>query len=693
MSDYTSSKIKNHINSASQFFIDLVDRAKMTEHSFVLIVAVVIGLVGGYGAVLIQFVIKEFHKLLWRGDLGLESILNVAWYWKIIIPTIGGIVVGLVIRYWSSEAKGHGVPEVMEAIALKNGVIRPRVVFAKLFASAFYIASGGSVGREGPVIQIGSAVGSTLGQFFKVNPRRMRVFVACGAASGIAAAFNAPIAGALFAVEIILGDFAVAQFSPIVISSVTATVVSRHFLGDFPAFIVPKYELISPLEFGNYIVLGFLAGITAVAFIKLLYFSEDFFDELKMPEYVKGAIGGAMIGIIGLKFPEIFGVGYDTMDLALASKMLWQIALILVVLKIVATSLSLGSGGSGGIFAPSLFLGAMLGTAYGGFAHYLFPEWTAASGAYALVAMGGVVGAATHGPIAAILIIFELTNDYKIILPLMITTIIATLIAQRIQKESIYTLKLVRKGINLFGGRELNVLRSLKVKDVVKRSVETIHINAPFSETVNKMVDSKHNFLYVVDNDNIIQSYISLEEIRDTIRDYESLKNILIAEDIANPDVAVVREDDNLDYVMKMFGKTGHDELPVVAKNGQERIVGTILQTDVISAYNHQIFLRDMTGETGESLKNVSHNKIVQVVENYHLNEVSAPIKFIGKTLADIGLRKSYNVDVLLIKRMEKIGNNSDIEYIQPTAQTVIEANDILLVFGEEKDLKMLEKL
>ena len=210
---------------------------------------------------------------------------------------------------------------------------------------------------------------------------------------------------------------------------------------------------------------------------------------------------------------------------------------------------------------------------------------------------------------------------------------------------------------------------------------------------LRKMVDSKHNYLYVVDNDNIIQSYISLEEIRDTIRDYESLKNILIAEDIANPDVAVVREDDNLDYVMKMFGKTGHDELPVVAKNGQEKIVGTILQTDVISAYNHQIFLRDMTGETGESLKNVSHNKIVQVVENYHLNEVSAPIKFIGKSLAEIGLRKNYNVDVLLIKRMEKIGNNSDIEYIQPTAQTVIEANDVLLVFGEEKDLKMLEIL
>ena len=693
MPDQISSKLKHFVNILSRYFIAFSDRAKMTEHSFVLIIAVIIGLIGGYGAVFIQFVIKEFHQILWQGDIGLESILKVPWYWKIMVPTAGGIVVGLVIRYWSAEAKGHGVPEVMEAIALKNGVIRPRVVFAKLFASAFYIASGGSVGREGPVVQIGSAIGSTLGQFFKVNPRRMRVFVACGAASGIAAAFNAPIAGALFAVEIILGDFAVAQFSPIVISSVTATVVSRHFLGDFPAFVVPSYELISPLEFGNYIILGFLAGITAVAFIKVLYYSEDFFDNLKMPQYVKGAIGGLLIGIIGIKFPEIFGVGYDTMDSALASDMIWQVAFVLVFLKIIATSLSLGSGGSGGIFAPSLFIGAMLGTAYGGVAHSLFPEWTAVSGAYALVAMGGVVGAATHGPIAAILIIFELTNDYKIILPLMITTIIATLIAQRLQNESIYTLKLIRKGIRIFGGRELNVLRSLKVKDVIKRSVETIHANTPFSDTVNRMVDSKHNYIYLVDNESKIQSFVSIEEIRDTMRDYESLKNILIAADIANSHVMVIREDDNLDYVMKMFGKTGHDELPVVEVNGSEKIIGSILQTDVISAYNHQIFLRDMTGETGESIKNVSHNKIVQVVENYHLNEVSAPVKFIGKTLGDIGLRKNFNIDVLLIKRMEKIGNTSDIEYIQPTAQTEIMATDILLVFGEEKDLKMLEKL
>ena len=202
-------------------FLEYIDRAKLTEHSFVVIIAIIIGLLGGYGAVLINYTIRFFQHVFWQSDFNLEMVTKVPWYLKLIVPTFGGIVVGLVIRYVAREAKGHGVPEVMEAIALKNGIIRPRVVIAKLFSSALYIAAGGSVGREGPVIQIGSAVGSSVGQFFKVNSKRMRTFVGCGAASGIAAAFNAPVAGALFAVEIILGDFAVPQFSPIVISSVT----------------------------------------------------------------------------------------------------------------------------------------------------------------------------------------------------------------------------------------------------------------------------------------------------------------------------------------------------------------------------------------------------------------------------------------------------------------------------------------
>ncbi len=673
-------------------FLVYFNRLKLTEHSFVLIVAVIIGLLGGYGAVLIQMTIRWFQHLFWRGPFNLETIHTIAWYWKLAIPAFGGLVVGLVIQFYAKEAKGHGVPEVMEAIALKNGVIRPRVVIAKLFSSALYIASGGSVGREGPVIQIGSAVGSSVGQFFKVNPKRMRVFVACGAASGIAAAFNAPVAGALFAVEIILGDFAVPQFSPIVISSVSATIVSRHYLGDYPAFLVPKYQLVSPLEVINYVILGFLAGLTALLFIRTLYFSEDFFDRFKVPEYVKGVIGGLIIGAIGLLFPYIYGVGYDSMDQALYGHMIWQIAGLLVFIKILATSISLGSGGSGGIFAPSLFMGAMLGVFFGHVVNIFFPTWTSGPGAYALVAMGGVVGAATHGPITAILIIFEMTNDYKIILPLMITTIIATLLAIRMEKESIYTLKLSRRGINIFGGREINVLRSLRVDSIVNKSIDLVSIHTPFDELVPIIVNSTHNQIYVVDENKKLIGYISMQEIRQTMMDFESLKHLLVAADIVNPNIPVVKENETLDRVMKLFGKTGLEELPVVSANGGTNIIGTITQRDVIDAYNHQIFLRDMAGESGRSIRDLTRQKRVHVVDDFYFDEVEAPMSLVHKTFRQAAIRNRFNIEVLMIRRREYKNGRQDTFYIQPSADTEIKPNDVLLVFGTQEAIQRLER-
>ncbi|WP_457566325.1 chloride channel protein [Caldithrix abyssi] len=673
-------------------FLVYFNRLKLTEHSFVLIVAVIIGLLGGYGAVLIQLTIRWFQHLFWGGTFNLQTIAAIDWYWRVIIPALGGVIVGFIIQYYSREAKGHGVPEVMEAIALRNGIIRPRVVIAKLFSSALYIASGGSVGREGPVIQIGSAVGSTVGQFFKVNPKRMRVFVACGAASGIAAAFNAPVAGALFAVEIILGDFAVPQFSPIVIASVAATIVSRHYLGNYPAFDVPEYHLVSPLELINYVVLGFLAGLTAVLFIKTLYYSEDLFDNLKMPEYVKGAIGGVIIGTIGLLFPYIYGVGYDTMDLALEGKMLWQIAGALVFIKILATSISLGSGGSGGIFAPSLFMGAMLGVFFGHMVNMFFPVWTSEPGAYALVAMGGVVGAATHGPIAAILIIFEMTNDYKIILPLMITTIIATLLAMRLQNESIYTLKLVRRGINIFGGREINVLKSLKVEDVVNPTIDLVSVRTPFEKLIPVIANSSHNQIYVVDDAEKLVGYISMQEIRQTMVELDTLKHLLIAGDIANPDIPVVRCDETLDKVMKLFGRVGLEELPVVSVNGNEQIMGTISQREVIDAYNQQIFLRDMAGESERSIRAISRQKRVHVVGQHYFEEVEVPMELVGKTFREAAIRNRFDVEVLMVKRKEIKNGHPHTYYFQPNADTRLQLKDELLIFGSQKAIERFGK-
>ena len=670
-----------------------VFQAKMREHSFVLIVAVIIGLLAGFGSVGIQELIKFFQKLFWQGDYSLDYITNIDWYWKLIVPMCGGIIVGLIIQYYSKEAKGHGVPEVMEAITLRNGIIRPRVVIAKLFASAICIASGGSVGREGPVIQIGSAIGSAVGQFLRVNARRTRTFVACGAASGIAAAFNAPVAGALFAVEVILGDFAVPQFSAVVVSSVMATVVSRYFLGNYPAFIVTQYKLESPYELVFYVILGFLAAGVALMFIKTLYKSEDIFDNLKWPEYVKAGIGGLGIGIIGLLFPQIFGVGYDSIDSALQNGLIWQMALALVFIKVFATSLSLGSGGSGGIFAPSLFLGAMLGSFFGTVVSWIFPSMDISSGAYALVAMGGVVAAATHGPIAAILIIFEMSNDYKIILPLMITCIIATILAMRLHPESIYTLKLKLRGINIFEGREINVLKSLSVKDVFSKNVELISEKEPYPAIIDKISKSHHSILYVVDDNDTLLGTVSLNEVRRNIQDYETLKHLLIAEDIMEAKPPVVSIDTSLDEVMKHFGLLNIDELPVVSDFKENKVIGCIWRTEVINIYNKQVFMRDMSGAVGSSMKSSSSQKLVHIIDDYYLTEIESPTYFIGQSLGELNVRPKYKVDILLIKKLHTSATDAKNTGIQPDANYTIELGDKLLLFGEKESLNILQKM
>jgi len=654
-----------------------------------IIVAVVIGLIGGLGAVGIQFLIKVFQEVFW-GDwnANLNFLRQVPIYVKILAPTVGGLIVGAIVYYFAQEAKGHGVPEVMEAIALRNGVIRPRVVIAKLLASSICIGSGGSTGREGPVIQIGSSIGSTIGQFLRVNPQRMKVFVACGAAAGIAAAFNAPVAGALFSVEIILGDFGVAQFSPIVIASVMATVVSRHFLGDFPAFEVPAYQLVSPLELIPYAILGLLAGLVALLFIKTLYGLEDFFERLKMNGMVKTMIGGLIIGIMGIFVPHIYGVGYNTMNLALLGHLPWMMMLALIFVKMLATSVSLGSGGSGGIFAPSLFLGTMTGGFFGSVIHMWMPQYSATSGAYSLVGMGAVVAGATHAPITAILIIFELTNDYKIILPLMISTIIATLLTTKLKKESIYTLKLIRRGINLFRGREINLLRSLRVAEVVSENPVVIPPDLSFKAILELVVNSPSIQFYVVDRNNNLVGAISLKEVRRVLLDQDYLADLLIALDLANPDVPRVKLEDDLDTVMKLFGKYDVEEIPVVASDDSSRIIGSVARKDVIDSYNRELMRRNLSQELTSSVKLLETVQTVDFFDDYVMAELPVPPSFVGKSIKDVNLRARFGVQILMIRRRVE---NKNYQQIVPSPNEVFRADDKLILMGKKKEIETVK--
>ncbi|GAB4366828.1 MAG: chloride channel protein [Calditrichia bacterium] len=666
-------------------------RFRATEHTFMIIVSVLIGVIGGLGAVGIQFLIKLFNEIFW-GDwnVELDYLRTVPLYVKILAPAIGGLIVGSIVYFFAREAKGHGVPEVMEAIALRNGIIRPRVVIAKLLASSICIGSGGSTGREGPVIQIGASIGSTIGQFLRVNPQRMKVFVACGAAAGIAAAFNAPVAGALFSVEIILGDFGVAQFSPIVIASVMATVVSRHFLGDFPAFQVPKYQLVSPIELIPYVILGLLAGLVALLFIKVLYRVEDFFDDLQIHGILKTMIGGLIIGVGGIFIPHIYGVGYNTMNLALLGQLPWLIMFALIFFKIMATSISLGSGGSGGIFAPSLFLGTMTGGFFGSLLHQLLPQHTATPGAYSLVGMGAVVAGATHAPITAILIIFELTNDYKIILPLMISSIIATLLTTKLKKESIYTLKLIRRGIDLFRGKEINLLRSLRVGEVMRENPIIIPPDISFKALLEIMVNSPHTQFFVIDRRNQFVGAVSMQEIRRALLDQDLLADLLIALDLVNPQIPRVKVEDDLDSVMKLFGKYEIEEIPVVASDNPNKIVGYITHRDVIDAYNRELVKRDLSQELSTSVKLLEHMPSIDFIDGYQMTEIVVPHSFVGKSIQETQIRSRFGVNIIMIKRQS---DGKEIQQIVPSPSEVLQANDILIVMGTKKEINMIKHL
>lgn len=682
--------IRKIIKNISRTISRLVEKAKMTEHTFMIIIALIIGMLGGFGAIAIRAMIKWISSLSFPGSgTVLENITAAPWYVIVAAPVVGGLIVGPIIHFLAQEAKGHGVPEVMQSLILRGGAIRPRVAFVKALASSITIGTGGSVGREGPIVQIGASLGSTIGRFFRVSPTRMKTFVGCGAAAGIAAAFNAPVAGALFAVEILLGDFAFTQFSPIVISSVMATVISHKFEGNFAAFQVPKYQLVSPYELLFYFILGALCAVAAFAFIKILYFAEDFFDNhFRIPEYLKPAVGGVAIGLIALVLPQIMGVGYDSINNALHGKTVWYMALLLIFMKIAATSVTLGSGGSGGIFAPSLFIGAMVGCAFGWLVHSQFPGIAATPGAYALVAMGGLVAGTTHAPITAIIIVFELTNDYRIILPLMITCIISTVISTGLSRESIYTLKLVLRNIHIKDGAEINVMKSIFVKDVYTPHAETIADCSNFNDIVNTVIAGRDPHFPVINRKGKLTGILSLNDVKDHLFDKDVLQNLLIADDIAVKEFDTVSLDDNCQTVLDRIGSGNLEGLPVVHPRRPDTLMGMIWRKDVLDAYNKEIERRDITSTFASQITMKNIDQSVHFMEGYAITEIPVPNWFVGKSIREINVRAKFAVDILLIRTNTEEG--SKIKAI-PDPDYVFSFKDSLVIAGEIGKINLLK--
>ncbi|HIE17329.1 MAG TPA: CBS domain-containing protein [Dehalococcoidia bacterium] len=558
----------------------LLRRFRGSEFAFGATLAVVAGIAAGLGAVFFRWLIGSFNRLFFSG--GAEVLGFLGQYYVILLPAIGGLIVGSLIYFSrAAEAKGHGVPEVMEAIATKGGRIRARVAAVKILASSICIGSGGSVGREGPIVQIGSTVGSILGQRLLLSQEWIKTLVACGAAGGISATFNAPIAGVFFAHEVILGRVLTRHFGFVVISSVVAGVVAHSFLGDYQSFSVPAYTLNSYWELLFYFILGVACALIAVAFIRMLYKTEDIFAAVNMPEYLKPALGGIAVGLIGLYSPYLFGVGYQGVERALLGEIGLFTLTGLLLLKILATSFTLGSGGSGGIFAPSLFMGAMFGGIFGEVANRLFPGITAPSGAYALVGMAAVFSAAARAPITAIIILFEMTRDYAIILPLMLAVVVGTLIAYRLSPESIYTLKLRRRGISLRAREEVDLLERVTVAEVMTRDFPTVSPEMSLAELAEKFTKSKHHGFPVVDVQGNLRGMVTLADLESRMGTGEGLT----VADIATTNLVTAYPDESLHDVVHRLGAREVGRVPVVDRRKPSRLLGVLRRYDVVKAY------------------------------------------------------------------------------------------------------------
>ena len=552
-----------------------------SSNSGLLLLAVLVGLGAGGGAIIFRWLIKTFTLVLsGHADYSLAGhaanplVPGLGRWFVIGAPVVAGLLYGPLVHFFAREARGHGVPEVMYAVARNGGRIKPQVAAVKALASALCIGGGGSVGREGPIVQIGSALGSTLGRVVRVGEPRMRLLVACGAAGGIAATFNAPLAGVFFAMELILVNFEVRSFGMIVLASVTASVVGRAAMGSAPFLHLPNFTVGHLWEYGLFAVLGLLGGVAGVLFTRVLYAIEDACDGFwHGPEWLRPAAGGILLGLLLLVLPQMYGVGYPVLAAGIAGKYTILFLLVLLVAKMFATSLTIGIGGSGGVFAPSLFIGAMLGSAFGETMHILAPAIAGPVGAYGLIGMGAVFAGAARAPITAVIIMFELTGEYTIILPLMSAIVLATFISQRLApRDTIYTLKLRRRGVDLSSPAQASPRADAIPISAVMLPVPTaLRDSDSLLKAARSLAHAPQGVLPVVDAHGAYCGTVSARGVVEALADGEH-DGAHIAEVIDLP--PALRSVDPLDHALRVLDDAG-GAVPVLDPDGR-RIVGWI---------------------------------------------------------------------------------------------------------------------
>lgn len=555
------------------------EKLQPTEWQATLLWAGLAGFLGALSSLIFTALAEGAHGLFSSGDLGVvESMRKLPWWGCLLIPTVGGACAGLVLYFGRRFSRSQSSTDYMEAIAIGNGRIAIRASLVKSAAALFSIGSGGSIGREGPMVQLAAVLASWIGRTRQFTPPQLRLLVACGAAAGIASAYNAPIAGSFFVAEIILGTIAMESLGPLAVSAVVATLTVRVLTAAHVLYRVPEFQLNSPLEMGPYVVLGLLAGCLAPLFLRSLRQAEVFFLHFKLPLVARLAFGGLLVGAIAINVPEVAGNGYSVVVEILNGRMIWNVLVGIFACKWLATMSSFGSGAPGGVFTPSLFMGASSGYLFGMGVHQIWPVAAQDPRAFALVGMGAFLSAASRAPVMAVIMLFEMTLSYDIILPLMLCSVIAYYTAKGFQDRSLYSEVLKRKTAE---EPAANTLAMTRVADLMKLNPPVIGATARFAEIAGLFLKERVNNLYVVDERQKFLGIVALHDIKPYLAEPD-LAELVIARDIMREDFPIIAPDQPLTVALGRFMGLNAERLPVVTPLGD--LAGSLAKTDLLLA-------------------------------------------------------------------------------------------------------------
>ncbi len=510
-------------------------------------------------------------------------------WWQIVAaPTIGGLIIGLLVKALMPLQRPEGVADVIEAAALRGGRMSGLTAIKAAVVNACSIGFGASVGREGPAVHFGAALGGWLASQLHLTRSVSRTLLGCGAAAAVAASFNAPIAGALFASEVVIGHYALSAFAPIVIASVTGTAISRYYFGDFPAFIIHEHVIDSFWEFPAFVGIGILAGVTAMAFMKGIMLSRSLAKQLPVSDILKPAIGGAAIGIIAIWFPHVLGIGYGATEAAVMESLTLVLLVSICLAKILATALSIGFGFGGGVFSPALVIGAMLGGAYGMIFTSMFPALSTGIGAYTILGMGAMAAAVLGAPISTALIIFEMTGDYALTLALMVAVVISSMITRQFHGGSFFSWQLEQRGHDLREGFEMTLLRNMKVKSILSNAGELVTLGVGLPDIRSMLQKSEAGELFVVDDNGVLFGTITLADMSEFAFDSE-LDQLITASDVARMHPPVLAATDDLETAMTTMRDNGEEYIAVVETRENMKFLGCLREGRVMSAYNRAL--------------------------------------------------------------------------------------------------------